>query len=307
MGIKGTLTSPRKKAFSISILGSGTVGMNIGKGLVKLGNRVVFYDNDPEKVNQLLNCRFDATRDIRYTIANSDVSFICVPTPTVSGKIDLSYLKSVVSKLSRSLKEKKNYHLVVLKSTVLPTTAEDVVIPLLNRTSGKKVGADVGLCCNPEFLTEIHHTWTDDGDYVRSFFNEPFIVIGEFDEKSGDLLESIYEPLEAVVVRTDLKTAEMIKYSFNCALACRISYWNEIFQLCRRLGIDSDLVASTAGMDKRIGKYGTVHGKAFGGKCLPKDLKALIGMSERLGYEPELLKAVERINMKMASEFGVRE
>lgn len=305
--MKGKSAGRRKNSFSVSVLGSGTVGLNIGKGLQEIGNNVVFYDTDPEKVHQLLSLSLDATSDMQYAVLNSQVSFICVPTPNASGKIDLSYLKSVGKKLAISLKEKKGYHLVVIKSTVLPTTAETVVIPLLNSLSGKKVGDDIGLCCNPEFLTEIHHTWTSDKNYVRSFFNEPFIVIGEYDRKSGDILETIYAPLKAHLVRTDLKTAEMIKYAHNCALACRISYWNEIFQLCRKLGINSDLVASTAGMDERIGKYGTVHGKAFGGKCLPKDLRALISMSERLGYTPQLLKAAEGINMKIAREFGIRD
>jgi len=305
--MKGKSASRRKDGFSISVLGSGTVGLNIGKGLQEIGNHVVFYDTDHEKLDHLLSLGLAATHDIRYAALNSQASFICVPTPTVSGKIDLSYLKSVVRRLAMSLREKKDYHLVVVKSTVLPSTAESVVIPLLNRLSEKNVGDSIGLCCNPEFLTEIHNTWTNERAYARSFFNEPFVVIGEYDKKSGDMLEAIYRPLRTHFIRTDLKTAEMIKYSFNCALACRISYWNEIFQICRRLGVDSNVVASTAGMDERIGKYGTVHGKAFGGKCLPKDLQAFISMSERLGYEPELLRAVERINTKIASEFGIRE
>jgi UDPglucose 6-dehydrogenase len=205
------------------------------------------------------------------------------------------------------LNEKSDYHIVVVKSTVVPTTTEKVIIPLLEKNSEKKVGKAIGVCVNPEFLTEIHRSWTEETPFVRDFFSEERIVIGEFDQRSGDILQALYEPLEKPIIRTNLITAEMIKYASNCALASRISYWNEIFYICQRLGVDSNLVASVVGMDKRIGKYGTIHGKAFGGKCLPKDLKAFIGFAEELGYEPKLLKAVEEVNERIKKDRGVRE
>lgn len=291
----------------ISILGSGIVGTVIGKALSKLGNRVVFYDVDHRRVEELGYLGFDATFEIRTAVMNSGISFVCVPTPTVRGRIDLSYVKSVTKKLATCLQKKDNYHLIVIKSTVLPTTAENIVVPILERYSKKRVGKHVGLCSNPEFLTEVNRSWTNDKDFSIGFFEEPFIVIGEFDKKSGDTLNAVYRSMHAKVVRTDLKTAEMIKYALNCALACRISYWNEIFYVCRRLGIDSTIVASTVGIDKRIGKYGTIHGKAFAGKCLPKDLRAFISFSRKLAYRPKLLEAVEQINSKVAEEFGVRQ
>ena len=164
--------------------------------------------------------------------------------------------------------------MIVVKSTVLPLTTENVVIPLLEKHSGKKVGKDFGVCCNPEFLTEIHNSWTEDKSFVRGFFNEPFIVIGSSDKKAEEVLADVYGSLEPPIVRVDLRTAEMLKYAFNCALATRISYWNEIFLVCRKIGIDSDIIASIASKDPRIGKYGTVHKMGFGGKCLPKDLSA---------------------------------
>jgi UDPglucose 6-dehydrogenase len=194
----------------------------------------------------------------------------------------------------------------VVKSTVVPTTAEKVIIPLLEGYSGKKIGPDIGVCVNPEFLTEIHRSWTDENIFVRDFFNEERVVIGEFDKKSGDTLQALYKPLKIPIFRTNLKTAEMIKYVSNCALASRISYWNEIYYICQKLGIDSNFVARVVGMDKRIGKYGTIHGKAFGGKCLPKDLEAFIGLAEELGYEAKLLKAVAEINKKIEVDKGVR-
>lgn len=291
----------------ISILGSGTVGTAVGSGLLELDNRVIFYDIKKKRVQTLKSMNFVATSRIEDAVASSEISFICVPTPVTDRGMDLSSVKSVVENLAQCLREKNDYHLVVVKSTVLPGTTGKIVIPLLEKISGKKVGEKIGVCVNPEFLTEIHRTWTNNYKFSRSFFDEDRIVIGEFDKRSGDILETLYRPLNIPIIRTDLRTAEMIKLACNCALASRISYWNEIFYICQKLEIDSNMVASTAAMDERIGKYGTVHGKAFGGKCLPKDLRALIRFSESLGYEPKLLKAVEEINEKIKAERGVRE
>lgn len=291
----------------ISILGSGTVGSIVGKGFEELGNEVIFHDINEGRVKELEKIGLKATTNIKRAVFDSEISFICVPTPSKGGKIDLSYIKAATENLASCLKEKNDYHLVVVKSTVLPTTTEKVVIPILRERSAKDVGKEVGVCVNPEFLTEIHHSWTDDTSFVRDFFSEERIVIGELDSRSGDILEALYRPLQKPIIRTDLRTAEMIKYASNCALASRISYWNEIFYICQRLGVDSNFVASAVAMDSRIGKYGTIHGKAFGGKCLPKDLEAFISFSEELGYEPKLLKAVKEINDKIRLERGVRE
>lgn len=291
----------------ISIIGSGTVGIAVGRGLKELGNKVMFYDIDEKRVQELRNLGFQATADLDHAVRESNISFLCVPTPTWKNKIDLRHVKSATESLARSLKNKEGYYVVVVKSTVVPTTTEKIIIPLLEEHSGKKVGPDIGVCTNPEFLTEIHHSWTDDSSLARDFFTEERIVIGEFDKKSGDIIETLYKPLGVPIFRTDLKTAEMIKYAANCALASRISYWNEIYYICQKLGIDSNLVARVAAMDKRIGKYGTIHGKAFGGKCLPKDLEAFIGFAEELGYEPKLLKAIVEINERIKADRGVRE
>jgi UDPglucose 6-dehydrogenase len=291
----------------VSILGSGVVGTVVGSGLEKLGNRVVFYDTRAERVRELLNSGLDATTDLDRAIKESEISFICVPTPTVDGRIDLSNVISITESVAKCFKEKHGYHLVVIKSTVIPTTTEKVIIPALEKNSGRKVGPDIGVCVNPEFLTEIHESWTDDEAYMRNFFSEERVVIGEFDKQSGDILQNLYKPLKVPIIRTDIRTAEMIKYACNCALAARISYWNEIYYICQKLGIDSNLVAQVAGMDRRIGKYGTVHGKAFGGKCLPKDLDAFISFVEGLNYEPKLLKAVREINERIKVDRGIRE
>ena len=294
--------------YSLSIIGSGVVGENVGKGLAKMGHKVIFYDLDKKKLGKLRSGGCCVSDSLRSAIMDSSISYLCVPTPAAeTGEIDLSYIESVVEEIGETLRRKESYHLVVVKSTVLPTSTEKVVIPILEESSLKKAGKDFGICCNPEFLTEIHNSWTDDVSYVRDIFNERFIVIGEFDKKSGDILEGLYRFYNSPVIRTDLKTAEMLKYAFNCALASRISYWNEIFGICRKLGIDSELIANTASKDPRIGKYGTVHKKAFGGKCLPKDLSALVNFCHENDFQPLLLEAVLGINQRIKDEFGVRE
>lgn len=291
---------------NVSILGGGWVGELIGRGLRELGNSVVFYDVSGEKVRELEESGLNATGKLEEAVDASDISFICVPTLTKEKRINVEHLEAVTKALASCLRDKKGYHVVVVKSTVVPRTTENVVIPLLE-SSGKRVGEEVGVCVNPEFLTEIHRSWTDNETFKRDFFNQERVVIGELDKKSGDTIEELYKSLDVPIVRTDLKTAEMIKYACNCALTSRISYWNEIFHICQKLGIDSNLVAEVAAMDERIGKYGTVHGKAFGGKCLQKDLRAFITFSEERGCEPKLLKAVEEVNERIKRERGVRE
>ena len=283
----------------ISIIGSGWVGTLIGKGFAELGNEIIFYDIVDKALPNF-------NKDINYAIENSDISFICVPTPTnEDGEIDLSYVKDAAKNIGTILAEKDNYHVIVVKSTVVPGTTEKVVIPILEKYTGKKAG-EFGICMNPEFLTEISGTWSTDEDTKKDFFTEDRIVIGEYDKRSGDVLEEIYELLNKPIFRTDLRTAEMIKYASNCMLAAKISYWNEIFLICKELGIDSRAIADVVGLDPRIGKYGTLHGKAFGGKCLPKDLKAFVAFAEEY-HKAKLLKVVDDINEEMKEKYGVRE
>jgi len=284
----------------ISIIGSGWVGTAVGKGFAEKGYEVIFYDIVDKDLPNFTN-------DLNHAIENSEVSFICVPTPFGDHGSDLSYIKDAAKSIGEALTTKgpEEYHLVVVKSTVVPTTTARVVIPILEQYTKKKAG-EFGVCMNPEFLTEISGSWNTDTEYKRGFFTEDRIVIGEYDIKSGDALAELYAPLNTPILRTDLKTAEMIKYASNCVLATKISYWNEIYGICNELGIDSHEVADIVGADPRIGKYGTVHGKAFGGKCLPKDLKALVAFADEY-HEAKLLKAVDEINEKIKSKYGVRE
>ena len=285
----------------ISIIGSGFVGENAGRGFLELGHEVIFYDITEKNIPNFTN-------DIDYAIKNTDISFICVPTPS-NGEIDLSYIKDASENLGRCLSEKEAYHVIVVKSTVVPKTTEEVVIPIIEEKSQKKVGEDIGVCMNPEFMTEIANSWiggNDGEEFSKNFFTEDRIVIGEYDKRSGGIVEDLYKPLEKPIFRTDLKTAEMIKYANNCCLASKISFWNEIFLVCNKLEIDSQKVADLVAIDPRIGKYGTVHKKAFGGKCLPKDLAAFIFFAKDY-HEPVFLKAVESVNKHMEKEYGVRE
>ena len=287
----------------ISIIGSGFVGETAGRGFMELGNEVIFYDVADKNLPNF-------TKDMDQAIKKTDISFICVPTPS-NGEIDFSYIVDASEKLGTCLSQKDTYHVIVVKSTVVPKTTEDVVIPVIEKKSGKKVGDDIGICMNPEFMTEIANTWIDDnnegaGAFSKNFFTEDRIVIGAYDKRSGDLIENLYKPLNKPIFRTDLKTAEMIKYANNCCLASKISFWNEIFLICNKLGIDSQNVAELVSVDPRIGKYGTVHGKAFGGKCLPKDLAAFISFAKN-HHDPILLRAVEGVNKHMEKEYGVRQ
>ena len=288
-------------SMKISIIGSGFVGTAIGKGLIELNNEVIFYDVVDKNLQNF-------TKDINHAIENSVISFISVPTPTnENGEIDLSYIKEATKNIGMALSKKDDYHLVVVKSTVVPGSTENVVIPILEKYSGKIArDCEIGVCMNPEFLTEIANTWTDVEGYKKDLFTEDRIVIGEYDKRSGDILEELYKPLGKPIFRTDLKTAEMIKYASNCMLATKISYWNEIFLICKELGIDSQIIADVVSLDPRIGKYGSVHGKAFGGKCLPKDLKAFISFAEKY-HKVKLLKVVDDINEEMKKRYGVRE
>ena len=287
----------------VSIIGSGWVGTAIGMGLAKLGNKVIFYDVVDKKGLP------GFSKDIQFTIKNSDVSFICVPTPTNDdGAINLSYVRDAAKNVGMALADKQSYHVIVVKSTVVPGTTENVVIPIVEQSSGKSLRSGaLGICMNPEFLTEISGTWSTEERMKKDFFSEDRIVIGAYDKKSGDALEALYNPLNKPIFRTDLRTAEMIKYASNCMLATKISYWNEIFLICEALSIDAHLVADIVARDPRIGKYGTIHGKAFGGKCLPKDLKAFISFAQSHKQEAKLLKAVDEINEMMKEKYGVRE
>jgi len=280
----------------ISIIGSGVVGQGVGKGFLE-NSKVIFYDVNKNIIEKLKSEGLEATDNLEYAINNSDISFVAVPTPSTEDGIDLSFIEKVSEDLSRVLSKKGKSHVFVFKSTMVPGTTESVIIPNLEKHSGKKANVDFGVIFMPEFLTEIAHSWTDDPFFKKDFKTEDRIVIGEGENKKfGDEIESLLKHLESPIIRTDYKTAEMIKYASNCCLASRISYWNEIASICKKLNIDAQKVADVVALDKRIGRYGSViTGKGFQGKCLPKDLDAFISFIERY-HDPLLLKTVKKIN-----------
>jgi len=238
--------------------------------------------------------RFRCTTSAEEAVLDTDVTFITVGTPSkADGSVDLKYVESSAEEIGKTLSSKNSYHLVVVKSTVIPGTTENLVKPILERSSGRKCGADFGLCVNPEFLRE--------GAALHDTFNPDRIVIGECDKRSGDALESLYREFYAEkmppLLRTTPVNAELIKYANNAFLAMKISFINTIANICERIpGADVTVVAKGIGLDKRIGSTFLNAGLGYGGSCLPKDLRALIQHSRSLGYEPKLLEAVEGVN-----------
>ena len=283
----------------VSIIGSGVVGQATGKGLNKFGNSVLFHDIDKKKLDTLKKDGYIVASQFKETIFNSDIVFVCVPTPTNNNQMDLSCILSTISELSTAINEAKKYVVLVFRSTILPQTTRTILIPALEENSGLKAGKDFGVCMNPEFLRE--------NSSIHDFLNPCRVVIGEFDKKSGDILENLYSPFNCPIIRTDLDTAEMIKYVANLFLASKISFFNEIYMVCQKLGLDAKVVSEAASLDPRIGKYGTCGGFAFGGKCFPKDLNAFISYAKSRGLNHKLLEAVNKVNQTMKSINNIDE
>ncbi len=287
----------------ISIIGCGYVGTVTGIGFAELGNHITFVDVDQNKINKLNSERspifelgldelikkngerVHATTDISE-IKNSDISFICVGTPSSEdGSIDLDYIKSATKDIGKAIRNKTRFHLVVVKSTVLPGTTEEVIIPILERILNER---NFGVAMNPEFLRE--------GNAVDDFFNPDKIVFGSDDERAKRILEELYKPFNCPKLCTNIKTAEMIKYACNSFLSAKISFANEIGNICKTLGIDTYNVFKGVGLDHRINPAYFRAGIGFGGSCFPKDIKALIAKAEMLGECPKILSAVVEVN-----------
>ncbi|VVB95779.1 UDP-glucose 6-dehydrogenase AglM [uncultured archaeon] len=291
----------------ISVIGTGYVGTVSAACFAELGHEVICVDVDRSKIDMInsgippiheeglpellkkhAGKKLSATSDYGLAIMNSEVSFICVGTPSDSeGNIDVGIVKAASSSLGDSLRKKKGYHVIVVKSTVVPETTEKIVLPIIEKHSGKHQG-EFGIAMNPEFLRE--------GRAVHDFMHPDKIVVGSLDKKSGDIVASLYNGLKCEVTRTNPRTAEMIKYVNNAFLATKISFANEVGNICKELGIDTYEVMSAVGKDFRIGPHFLNSGAGFGGSCFPKDVKALIGKAKEIGYEPQLLKSVIAIN-----------
>ena len=291
----------------LSIFGLGYVGAVSAGCLARDGHEVIGVDPTPTKV-ELINAgktpiiepelaeiigtavrerRLTATDDVKEAIQGSDLSFICVGTPSqLNGNLDLRHVRNVCEQIGAALWDKTDFHIVVVRSTMLPGSIRNVVIPGLEYRSGKTAGEEFGVCINPEFLRE--------GSAVHDFYHPSRTLIGETDRRSGDMLAQLYEGVDAPLIRTDLETAEMVKYTDNVWHALKVSFANEIGNLCKQLGIDGHRVMEIFCQDTKLNlsPYYLKPGFAFGGSCLPKDVRALTYKARSLDLNLPVLDAI---------------
>lgn len=305
----------------IAIIGTGYVGLVSGACLASKGHDVVCVDVDPAKVahindrkppiyevglqellDQVVPSHLTATDDLKTAVQGADISLIAVGTPFDGDLIDLKYIRAAARQIGEALRDHDAYHVVIVKSTVVPGTTEDVVLPILEEASGKKAGVDFGVGMNPEFLKE--------GEAIEDFMYPDRIVLGGIDERTIGVMAKIYDVFPNVdVIHTKPRTAEMIKYTANSLLATLISFSNEIGNLSATVGVDVVEVMRGVHLDKRftpIRKDGErvipgfisylAAGCGFGGSCFPKDVKALIAHGAGKGAKMDLLKSVITVN-----------
>ena len=291
----------------ISIFGLGYVGAVCAGCLSARGHEVIGVDISQAKIDlinqgkspivetgleQLLeqglhNNLLRGSTDVQEAVLSSTMSFICVGTPSKrNGDLDLAHMKAVCSQIGEALRDKTERHTIVVRSTVLPGTVHNVVIPALEAASGKKAGADFGVAVNPEFLRES--TAIKDYDYPA------MTVIGEFDKTSGDLLEALYKDLDAPIFRKDIRVAEMIKYTCNVWHAAKVTFANEIGSIAKASGVDGREVMDIVCEDRKlnISSYYLRPGFAFGGSCLPKDVRALTYRAGQLDVSHPMLAGI---------------
>ncbi|HDH05165.1 MAG TPA: UDP-glucose/GDP-mannose dehydrogenase family protein [Nitrospirae bacterium] len=291
----------------ISIFGMGYVGAVSAGCLAANGHKIIGVDPVRSKVDLINQGQapiiekdignyiaegaksgfLQATTNAREAVEQTEISFVCVGTPSLlNGNLDLSSIRRVCENIGNAIKKKSGRHVVVVRSTVLPGTMRDVIIPTLEKASGKKAGENFGVCNNPEFLRE--------GTAVYDFYNPPKTVIGEIDSFSGDLLASLYEKLDAPLIRTDLETAEMVKYVDNCWHALKVGFANEIGNICKAIGADGHRVMDIFCKDTKLNlsPYYMKPGFAFGGSCLPKDLRALTYKARSLDLDLPILNNI---------------
>ena len=295
----------------VSIFGLGYVGVVSAGCLAKSGHQVIGVDRVPIKVDMInagrspiieadigeIICaavkggRLRALADPVEAVAETALSIVCVGTPSqLNGNLDLTYIRRVCEEIGLALKSKVARHTVVIRSTILPGTMRRVVIPVLEEYSGKQAGIDFGVCNNPEFLRE--------GSAVMDFKFPAKTIIGEIDRPSGDVLAALYAGLDAPLIRTDMETAEMIKYIDNGWHALKIGFANEIGNLCKALSVDAHKAMEIFCLDKKLNLSPAylVPGFAFGGSCLPKDLRALAYAAKSLDLELPILSSILRSN-----------
>lgn len=291
----------------INVLGLGYVGSVTIGCLSSLGHEVTGVDINLKKVemisagqspivepglDELISegwklGRIRAVGSTPEAVQSSEISIVCVGTPgRPEGGLDLAHVLQVCEEIGKSLSTLKNYHIVMVRSTLLPGNTEEMVIPVIEKSSGYKAGRDFGFCYVPEFLRE--------GSALRDFFHPPFILIGRYDPRAASVAADLFREVEAPVKIVPIRTAEMVKYACNAFHSLKVAFANEIGNLCKGLGIDSHQVMDIFCSDRDLNLSSAYlrPGFAFGGSCLPKDLRALIELSHRLGLKLPLMEAI---------------
>jgi GDP-mannose 6-dehydrogenase len=291
----------------LSVWGLGYVGTVSAGCLAQEGHEVIGVDSETRKVDlinagkspiiekdigqiierQVAAGRLSATTEASVAVRQTDLFLICVGTPSRSnGDIELKYVRRVCEEIGTALRDHQGAPVVVIRSTMLPGTMREVVIPTLETFSGRRAGVEFGVCINPEFLRE--------GTAVHDFFNPPKTVIGEFNRASGDLLANLYARIAAPLIRTDIETAEMVKYADNAWHALKVGFANEIGNVCKGIEVDSHRVMDIFCQDTKLNlsPYYLKPGFAFGGSCLPKDLRALLYKAKTLDLSLPILAAI---------------
>ncbi|ABS56280.1 UDP-glucose 6-dehydrogenase [Methanoregula boonei 6A8] len=293
-------------SLKISIVGGGYVGLVTGTCFAELGHEVTIIEIDPEKVRAINDgkppifenglgdlLKKNAGKRLRArtdydSVASADIVFISVGTPPKpDGSANLSYIESASTSIGKVLKNNRSYCVITVKSTVPPGTTEKIVWPAVIQASGKTEN-EIGFAMNPEFLRE--------GRAVEDFLHPDRIVIGCSDPRAGNRVADVYQNIQAPIIHTGLTAAEMIKYASNSFLATKISFSNEIGNLCKVLGIDVYEVMKGVGLDARIGPLFLNAGAGFGGSCFPKDVSALVSLAKENGEDPVLLESVLTVN-----------
>jgi GDP-mannose 6-dehydrogenase len=308
----------------LSVFGLGYVGCVSAACFAKEGHDVTGVDVNPTKVGIInrgespiveaglaelirevvAGGRLRATTKTEDAIQSSEVSLVCVGTPSnPNGSLDLTYVERVCQEIGAALQAKPAPHTVVIRSTMLPGTIESIVVPTLEKHSGKEAGKDFGVCLNPEFLRE--------GTSLKDFYAPPFTLIGADTEESANSVRALYSKIDAPLFVSAVKTAEMVKYVCNCFHALKVSFANEIGNLCKGLSIDSHEVMEIFCQDTKLNlsSYYLKPGFAFGGSCLPKDLRAINYKAKQLDVEAPLLSAIlesNRLQVARAVEMVVR-
>ena len=300
----------------VSIFGLGYVGAVCAASLARRGHDVIGVDVSPVKIDLINDGRSPIVepgleellaegvraRRIRGVtdgfdaVLETDLSMICVGTPSKpNGDLGLSFVEKVARDIGAALRAKSAWHLVVVRSTVLPGTVRDLVIPVLEDASGKRAGEDFGVCVNPEFLRE--------STAIKDYDQPPMTVIGELDERSGDLLAELYGDLDAPLIRKPIEVAEMIKYTCNVWHATKVSFANEIGNIAKSMGVDGRDVMDVMCLDNKlnISRYYMRPGFAFGGSCLPKDVRALTYRANQMDVRHPLLSSIMNSNSEQVT------